>query len=113
MTRTGKLVLLLVFWLELIFFSAVARHRLVHIDEGFYLVASRLVLAHQRPYLEFFYTQAPLLPYAYALWLKCFGITWISARFLAVLLTSFLGVLLCEHVCHETRNLWAGVAAVV
>ena len=90
------------------------RYRLVHIDEGFYLIASRITwYSRTKRHTEtFFYTQAPLLPYAYALWLKCFGITWISARFLAVLLTSFLGVLLYEHVCHETRSLWAGLAAV-
>jgi hypothetical protein len=34
------------------FFSAVARHRFIDGDEGFYLLASRLVLEHKAPYLD-------------------------------------------------------------
>ncbi|MGA2905971.1 MAG: glycosyltransferase family 39 protein, partial [Candidatus Korobacteraceae bacterium] len=68
---------------------------------------------HKKPYLDFFYTQAPLLPYVYALWLKCFGISWSSARLLSVLLTTLLGVLLYEHVCRQTLSWLAGLAVVV
>src|ERR1019366_5804668 len=78
-----------------------------------YLLASRLVLMHKRPYLDFFYNQAPLLPYVYALWMKCSAISWNSARIFSAWLTTLLGVLLYEHVCQQTRNWRAGLSAVV
>lgn len=113
MTRTAKLLLVPVILFQLLLFSFIARHRFVHIDEGFYLLASRLVLMHKKPYVDFFYTQAPLLPYVYALWMKCFGVTWTSARLLSSLLATLLGALLYQHVAQQTRNWLAGVAAVV
>ena len=113
LNRTYKLILLPVFVFLACFFSFVARHRFIDGDEGFYLLASRLVLEHKIPYFDFFYHQAPLLPYAYGLWTKLFGISWYSARGLSAALTSILGLLIYEHVCHETRRLAAGLAAVV
>ena len=95
------------------FFSYVARHRFVDGDEGFYLLASRLVLNHKTPYLDFFYTQAPLLPYVYGLWMKLFGISWFSARTLSSVLTAMVGMLIYEHICRETGKLAAGMAAIV
>lgn len=109
----ASLLFLLVFLLQACFFLLVSRHRLIDGDEGFYLLASRLVLQHKKPYLDFFYTQAPLLPYAYALWFKLAGISWFSARTFAALQTALLGGLLYEHVCHETRKWLAAVFAVV
>ena len=113
MTRTAKLLLVPMLLLQILFFTFVALHRFVDGDEGFSLLASRLVLMHKRPYLDFFYQQAPLLPYVYALWMKGFGISWNSARILSALLTTLLGTLLYEHVCRQTRNWLAGFAAVV
>lgn len=110
---TRKLILVPVFVFFTSFFSFVARHRFIDGDEGFYLLASRLVLEHKAPYMDFFYTQAPLLPYAYALWIKLFGISWFSARSFSAALTTILGLLICEHVCQETRRWVAGLAAVV
>ena len=94
------------------YFSFVSYHRFIDGDEGFYLLASRLVLEHKIPYLDFFYTQAPLLPYAYGLWMKLFGISWFSARILAATLTTILGLLIYEHICRETQKWIVGVAAV-
>ena len=37
------------------FFLYVSQHRLVDDDEGYYLLASRLVIEHKTPYLDFFY----------------------------------------------------------
>jgi 4-amino-4-deoxy-L-arabinose transferase-like glycosyltransferase len=91
----------------------VARHRFIDGDEGFYLLASRLVLKHKAPYLDFFYPQAPLLPYAYGLWMSLFGISWFSARNFSAALTIILGLLIYEHVCRETQKWIAGVAAVI
>jgi 4-amino-4-deoxy-L-arabinose transferase-like glycosyltransferase len=82
-------------------------------DEGFYLLASRLVMQHKAPYLDFFYTQAPLLPYAYAAWFRFTGISWFAARVFAALQTAVLGGLIYEHVCRETGKWIAGLAAVV
>jgi hypothetical protein len=113
MTRTAKLLLVPVVLLQILVFTFVVRHRFIHLDEGFFLLASRLVLLHKKPYLDFFYPQAPLLPYIYALWMKCFGISWVAGRLLATLLTSLLGALLYEHVCRLTRSWLAGLAAVV
>ncbi len=113
MTRTAKLLLVPIFVLQIALFLFIARHRFVDTDEGFYLLASRLVLLHKRPYLDFFFQQAPLLPYVYALWLKCFHVTWASGRMLAALLTSLLGLLLYAHVSEQTRSWIAGLSSVV
>ena len=113
MTRGAKLLLVPVLLLQILFFTFVGRHRFLNGDEGFYLLASRLVLMHKTPYLDFFYQQAPLLPYVYALWMKCFGVSWTSGRLLSSLLTAMLGTLLYGHVCQQTRSWLAGVAAAV
>ncbi len=113
MTRTAKLLLAPVVPIQAFFFTWVALHRFIDGDEGHYLLASRLVLMHRRPYLDFFWNQAPLLPYVYALWMKCTTISWNSARIFSVLLTTLLGTLLYEHVCRQTRSWIAGVSAVV
>ncbi len=44
-----------------------AQVRPVDGDEGYYASAARLVAEGNTPYADFFYPQAPLLPYAYAL----------------------------------------------
>ncbi len=43
-----------------------AGHRPIDGDEGYYGLAARLVSEGQHPYADFFYPQAPLLPYVYA-----------------------------------------------
>ncbi len=113
MTRTAKLLLVPIVLLQVLVFTFIVRHRFIHVDEGFFLVAARLVLMGKKPYLDFFYPQAPLLPYIYALWMKCFGISWAAGRQLAALLTCLLGALVYGHVCRLTRNWLAGVAAVI
>jgi hypothetical protein len=113
MTRTCKLLFIPVFILQACFFLFISRHRFIDGDEGFYLLASRLVMQHKAPYLDFFYTQAPLLPYAYALWFKLTRISWLSARTFSALQTAALGALVYEHVCHETGKWMAAVSAVV
>lgn len=113
MNRACKLILMLVLVFFTCFFLFIARHRLIDGDEGFYLMASRLVLEHKTPYLDFLYTQAPLLPYAYGLWMKLFGISWFSARSFSAMLTTILGLLIYEHVCRETEKWTAGALAVI
>jgi hypothetical protein len=113
MTRTWKQLLIPGLLLQTGFFLFVSRHRFIDGDEGFYLLASRLVLEAKAPYLDFFYTQAPLLPYAYALWFKLTGLSWISARTFAALQSALLGGLIYAHVGRETQKWLAGVAAVI
>ncbi len=113
MSRAAKILFVPIILLQLGFFLYVSLHRLIDADEGFYLLASRLVLQHRAPYLDFFYTQAPLLPYVYGAWLKLFGISWFSARALSALLTTAVGTLVCYHVLRETGRWIAGAAAVV
>jgi 4-amino-4-deoxy-L-arabinose transferase-like glycosyltransferase len=111
MARTCKVLFVPVILLQAVFFYFVSQHRLIDGDEGYYALASRLVLQHKTPYLDFFYPQAPLLPYVYALWLKVCGVSWFSARAFSALLTVFVGGLLYAHVCRETKKWIAGVAA--
>lgn len=113
MTRTSRLVLLLVTLMQGLFFLHVSQHRLIDGDEGFYLLASRLVMQHRTPYLDFFYTQAPLLPYAFAGWLKLAGVSWYSARAFCALLTTIVGMMIYRHVSRETGQWLAGVCAVL
>ena len=102
-----------IFFCLSLFFFYVARHRLIDGDEGFYLQASRLVMEHKLPYVDFFFTQAPLLPYAYGLWMKLFGMNWYAARGFSAVMTTLLGMLVYEHVYRETRKWSAGVVAVI
>ena len=113
MTRTWKQLFIPIFLLQAGFFLFVSRHRFIDGDEGFYLLASRLVTKHKAPYLDFFYTQAPLLPYVYGLWFQLTGFTWLSARTFSALLTAVLGGLIYAQVCRETERWMAGAAAVV
>src|SRR5271166_5753286 len=113
MNRNRKLILVPVFVVLTWYFWFVANHRFIDGDEGFYILASRLVMEHKAPYLDFFFAQAPLLPYAYGLWMKLFGISWFSARSFSATLTTILGLLIYEHVCRETQKWIAGVAAVI
>ena len=111
MGRAAMLLIIPVFLAQLAFFTYVALHRFANGDEGFYLLASRLVLMHKKPYLDFFFLQMPLLPYVYALWMRLTQLSWISARIFAALLTTILGTLLYAHVCRLTRSWLAGLAA--
>ena len=113
MSRRCKLVLVPVSLALLGWFSFFALHRFIDADEGYYVLASRLVLLHKTPYLDFLYQQAPLLPYAYGGWMKLAGVSWTSVRIFAALLTTILGVLIYAQVCHETRKWIAGLSAAV
>jgi len=73
----------------LVFFLWIGLTRFIAPDEGFYLLAARLVMQGQLVYDDFFYPQMPLFPYLYGIWLALFGFTWDQARIFASLL-SFL-----------------------
>jgi hypothetical protein len=65
-------------------------------DEGFYLLASRLVSEGYRPYADFGYTQGPVLPYVNVPWLAVFGYNLAGLRLASLawtLITIITGVL--------------------
>ncbi len=70
-----------------------AYFRLIDADEGYYLLAARLVSEGKVLYSDFFYTQMPLLPYIYALWGKIFGLSWFGARMLNAVTTLCIALL--------------------
>jgi hypothetical protein len=56
-------------------------------DEGFHLLAAQLMKAGKRPYLDFFFAQAPLNAWWNAAWMLVFGDTWRVAHAAATLAT--------------------------
>jgi hypothetical protein len=84
--------------LQVMLFTAMAYSRLIDTDEGFYLLAVKLVAHGKHPYLDFFFQQMPALPYVYAVWSRVVGLSWTSARMLSVLLSVALGGLLYWHI---------------
>jgi hypothetical protein len=54
------------------------------IDEGLYLYAGRMVMSGLLPYRDFYYDQAPLLPFAFGLALAPFHYDEVAARLFAI-----------------------------
>jgi hypothetical protein len=82
-------------------------------DEGFYLLASRLVNEGRLPYIDFMYIQMPLVPYVYGVWMKLFGLSWYAGRLLSALLATALGTLIFSYAVRTFRNpslAWMGVS---
>jgi hypothetical protein len=113
MDRISKRLLIPVAVLSLIFFFIVGWNRFIDADEGFYLLASRLVFQHEMPYRDFLYTQMPLLPYVYGLWMQLVGMSWLSGRALSVFLTSAMSVLLFIQICRQMKRWAAGICGVL
>lgn len=112
-TQTAKVLVIPALLVQVFFFLYIAHHRFIDGDEGAFLLSARLVLAHKKPYLDFFYNQAPLLPYAYAIWMKVTTTSWDAGRTFSALLTTLLGLLVFGHVCRETKSWLAGAFSVV
>ncbi len=66
MLRRSTLLLIAVVILHLLVAGWFAWHRPIDGDEGYYGMAARLVADGAVPYTDFFYPQAPLLPWIYA-----------------------------------------------
>ena len=84
----------------------------INYDDGWYLLASRLVYCRQLPYLDFAYLQAPLLPYVYGLWQQIFGGGLIAGRILSVLF-SVAGAALAAHAAHRQAGPAASALALL
>lgn len=81
------------FFFLLIWFGYLAYNRFIAADEGFYAIAAKLVLAGKLPYLDFFYPQAPLLPFVHAALFELLGVKWVVLRGLAAVVGSVIGYL--------------------
>ncbi len=73
-------------------------------DEGFHLLAARLVNAGKRVYLDFFYPHAPLYVYVIAAWMRVVGDTWRSVHALSALCTSASIALVTWYVFTRSRG---------
>jgi 4-amino-4-deoxy-L-arabinose transferase-like glycosyltransferase len=83
-------------------------------DEGFHLLASQLINAGKKPYLDFFYPQPPVYAYLNAGWMRIFGQNWGSSHMLSALLTGGSVILSAGYVFERVpENSWKLSAAVV
>jgi hypothetical protein len=57
-------------------------------DEGFHLMAARLIKEGKRPYLDFCFAQTPLNAYWNAVWLAIFGDSWRAVHAVSALLVA-------------------------
>lgn len=79
-------------------------------DEGFYLLASRLVYQGKVPYRDFAYTQMPLLPYVYGIFQKMLGPGLYQGR-ITSLIFGFLTLLLVYLTAKNLKDEQAGLIA--
>ena len=73
-------------------------------DEGFHLLAARLVNTGRRLYLDFFYPHAPLYVYLTAAWMRAVGDTWRSVHASSALCTSASIALVTWYVFTRSRG---------
>ena len=92
-------------------FVPISLFRFVDADEGFYLLAARLVAEGRVLYHEFFYPQMYLLPYIYGAWMILVGYSWYAARLLSAGLCITLGLLVCRQVTLLSGSRASGVGA--
>jgi 4-amino-4-deoxy-L-arabinose transferase-like glycosyltransferase len=111
-TRSWIIFLLLLVFLSSVFIP-MSLLRIVDGDEGFYILAAKLVMHNNILYHDFFYNQTPLIPYLYGAWIKIFGNSWYAARLLSSFFAILLGLLLFYHVTYIFHNRLWGLLAVV
>jgi len=108
----GPLLQLGVVIAQLAAFVPIAVARDIDGDEGYYTLAASLVSDGKLPYVDFFYPQMPLLPFAYGPWTSVFGESWFGARSLSVLCAAGTGLLLYRHASGRWRSRPLGLLAV-
>ena len=96
--------ILVVILVQLPVFAVLAMLRTVDGDEGDYLFAARQAFEGRLPYVDFLYTQTPLLPYVYGLWMKLFGLNWYAARLLSAIFATALGTLIYLYGARAFKN---------
>ena len=92
-------------------FIPVALCRYVDADEGYYLMAARLVHQGTLPYRDFFYTQMPGLPYVYSIVFKLPGSAWFNARLLTASVSLLSGLIIYKQV-RRVSGAWSAVSGV-
>jgi 4-amino-4-deoxy-L-arabinose transferase-like glycosyltransferase len=84
-----------------------------HWDEGFHLLAARLISTGKKPYIDFCFPQAPLNAYWNALWLRLFGDSWRVTHVVAALLSYLTMGLLARFMLRRfPATSWRGYGAV-
>jgi 4-amino-4-deoxy-L-arabinose transferase-like glycosyltransferase len=66
-------------------------------DEGFHILAARLIDTGKRPYLDFFFPQTPLNAYWNAAWMALFGPKWRVVHVVATLVTMCSVLLIVQY----------------
>lgn len=98
---------LFVFCGLLLWFGRVSLERLASGDEGFYLYAASLITQGKTPYIDFFYPQAPLLPYIYAFAFHIGGESWESGRLFASIFPAISGAMIYLLLIPSVRRMGA------
>ncbi len=92
--------------------AAAAWWRPIDGDEGYYAAAAGLTAAGQQPYADYFYPQAPLLPYVYAPVVAAAGPSLRALRWLSVLLSWATVLVWAWHLARRERERpWLQLAA--
>ena len=65
-------------------------------DEGFHLLAAKLIKTGKRPYVDFFFPQTPLNAYWNALWMRILGESWRAIHGVAALVATVAVFLTAE-----------------
>lgn len=89
----------------------IALGRLIDADEGYLLMAARLVGEGRWPYRDFFFPQVPLLPAVFATVFAVFGRDWLVARVFSGLMAVAMGWLVYREALSSTRRQSAGLFA--
>jgi len=95
------------------FILPVAALRVVDEDEGFYALTAKLVSQGKSPYIDFWFLQAPGVPYVYGTWQRMFAESWYALRGLPVLLTLALGCMIYRYVWRRWHSRRLATLAVV
>jgi hypothetical protein len=82
--------------------------RLIDADEGYLLMAARLVSEGHWPYRDFFLPQVPLLPAVFATVFAVFGRSWLVARVFSGLVAVAMGWLVYREALSSTRRQISG-----
>jgi len=80
----------------------VAAFRLIDGDEGFYLMAARLIAEGKRPYADFFICAMPLLSYVHGAVFTVLGAGWYAPRFVSCALAIGIGLLVFDYASFVT-----------
>ena len=85
--------------------------RFIDGDEGYLLMAARLISEGHVPYRDFFLPQGPLLPFCFGSFFRLVGPSWLGARLLAALIAVAMGFLVYCEAQSATRKQSGGLIA--